>query len=76
MRAFDSGVILTKICHLCAQNGRQRVQLINQDQISERARGEEKGIALFQRHGRRKFRLLVVIAQMSNLVQITKMKIN
>lgn len=57
-------------CH----NGRQGFQLVDQHEISELPRGEEERVSLFERHRRTEFGLVIVIAKVSDLVQVTESK--
>lgn len=58
--------------HLTTQNRRQTVQLIHQHQVLEGPWLEEERISFLKGHGRRELGLLVVVAQVSYLVQVAE----
>ena len=55
---------------MAAENGRERLELVNKNEILELSRSEEEGVALLERHRRAELRLIIVIAQVSDLVQV------
>lgn len=57
--------------YLTTQNRRQTVQLIHQHQVLERSRLKKERISFLKRHGRRELWLLIIITQVSYLVQVT-----
>ena len=62
-------ILISQIGDLTVHDGREGIQLIHEDQIFERPRSEEERVTFLQRHGRGELRLVVVVAQMSNLIQ-------
>jgi len=65
-----SGSLLTAT-HLTTQNRRQTVQFIHQHQVLERPWLKKERISFLKRHGRRELWLLIIITQVSYLVQVT-----
>ena len=57
--------------HMCGHDGGERLQLVHLDEVLERPRGKEERLPLLQWHGRREFRLLVIIPEMSYLIEST-----
>ena len=62
--------LLTEIGDLAAEDRRERLELVDQHQVAQRARREEERIALLQRHGRAELGLVVVVTQVGDLVQV------
>ena len=60
-----------RLTNLAVQDGRQAFHLIDSIEILECTRREEECVAFLQRHGAAKLRLVVVVAQVSDLVEIT-----
>lgn len=57
--------------YLTTQNRRQTIQLIYQHQVLERSWLKKECISFLKRHGRRKLWFLIIITQVSYLVQVT-----
>ena len=62
-------VFIGQVGDLTVHDGRERVEFVDEDEILEWTRSEEESVAFLQRHGRRELRLVVVVAQMSDLIQ-------
>ena len=57
--------------HMCGHDGREGLQFVHLDEVLERARGEEERLSLLQWHGGGELRLLVIVSEMSNLIEST-----
>lgn len=57
--------------YLAGHDGRQTVQLVNKHEVSECSSSEEECVSLLQRHAATKLRLIVIVSQVSYLVQVT-----
>ena len=55
---------------MTAQDWRQGFQFVDKYQIPQGSGRKEERVSLLQRHRRREFRLVIVVSQMRNLVQI------
>lgn len=62
----------TRQTDLTGHDGGKVLLFVHQHQVFERPRLEEEGVSLLQRHRRGELRLLVVVAQVSDLVEITE----
>lgn len=62
---------ITQVSNVTSKNRRQRFQFVDENEISELSRREEEGVTLLQRHRRTELRFVIVVAQVSNLVQVT-----
>ena len=54
-------------------DGRQALHLINCIEIFKRARGKEESVSFLEGHGAAEFGLIIVVAQVSDLVQVAVM---
>ena len=64
------GVFVPKVGNATINDGAQIVEVVNDNQVLEGAWGEEEGVTLFQGHRRSELWLVVVVAQVSYLVQV------
>ena len=63
---------ITEIGDLAGQNGRQGIDLVDKNQITKWPWSEEERVAFLQRHGGRELWFVIVVSQMSDLVQVTE----
>ena len=63
---------LTQVSNMAAKDWRKGVQLIDQNMVPELSRCKEEGVTLLQRHRGAELRLVIVVAQMCNLVQVAE----
>lgn len=57
---------------LTGHDGRQVLLLVHQHQVLQGPRLEEEGVSLLQGHGGGELRLLVIVAQVGDLVQVAE----
>ena len=56
--------------HLAVQHGRQRLHLVDRVEVLERSRREEERVSLLERHRTAELGLVVVVAQVRDLVEV------
>ena len=61
----------TEICYMTSHHGRQGFHFIDQRQILQRPGSKEKRVAIFEGHSRAELGLVIVVSQMSNLIEET-----
>lgn len=59
------------LTHLAGHNGGKILLLIHKHQVLEGSWLEEKSVSFLQRHSGRELWFIIIISQVSNLVQIT-----
>ena len=61
---------LTEISDVAAKDRGERLQLVDQDQVPELPGREEEGVALLERHRGAELGLVVVVTEVSDLVEV------
>ena len=67
-------VLVGEICDGRRQDGAEGLKLVDEDKVSQRPWGEEEGVSLLEGHRRAELWLVVVVAEMGDLVQETEGK--